>query len=248
MYLALGAAAAGVASSALDLLSSLAPSKSGSGKTTGVTQPNPVFDIKNATTASVSAPSASSIGSKSGALSPGTFNALLAAQDAGQPAKPASRTDALKDLFAQIDSNGDGKITKTEFENKLGAGGTNTAAADNVFSKLDTDGDGTVSLNELSAALIGKGNKKRHAHGAGGGQDALLKALEGAQSSSTTKSDGSTSTTLTYANGTTVTLSTPAASSASASASSSYNLVERMIQKQVDALAASSQQSVSVKV
>ena len=246
MYLALGVAAAGAASSALDLLSSLAPSKSGSGKTTGVTQSNSVFDIKSATTASVATPSASAIGSKSGALSPGTFNALLAAQDASQPAKPASRSDALKDLFAQLDSDGDGKVSKTEFGDKLGAGGTNIAAADNVFSKLDTDGDGSVSLNELSAALIGKGKTKRHAHGAG--QDTLLKALEGARSSSATKSDGSTSTTLTYANGTTVTLNTPAPSGASATASSSYNLVERMIQKQVDALAASSQQSVSVKV
>jgi Ca2+-binding EF-hand superfamily protein len=39
-----------------------------------------------------------------------------------------SRSDALKDLFSQIDADGDGKITKTEFESALGAGGTGRAA------------------------------------------------------------------------------------------------------------------------
>jgi Ca2+-binding EF-hand superfamily protein len=57
---------------------------------------------------------------------------LLSAQDANGKASPS---DSLKDLFAQIDTNGDGKITKAEFEDKLGAGGTNIAAADNVFNK-----------------------------------------------------------------------------------------------------------------
>jgi len=69
-----------------------------------------------------------------------------------------SRSDALKDLFSQIDADGDGKITKTEFESALGAGGTNLPQADDVFSKLDKDGNDSVSLDEMSSALKGKGH------------------------------------------------------------------------------------------
>ena len=66
-----------------------------------------------------------------------------------------SRSAALKDLFGQIDGDGDGKISKKEFEAALGAGGTNLKQADSVFGKLDKDGDGSVSLKELASALKG---------------------------------------------------------------------------------------------
>lgn len=255
MYLAL----AGAASSALDLLSSLAPGKSGaSAKTkTGLTQNSTTpFGLTTSSSAS-QAPGSSSVG-QSGALSPQTLSALIAAQDSSQASSSSatSKSDALKDLFSKLDSNGDGQISKSEFESNLGAGGTNTANADSVFGKLDTNSDGSVSLDELSAALKGKGGHgHHHAHGAGGGkggQDALLQALDGASSTSTKNSDGSTTTTMTYSDGTTVTMNSPAAasanSSASNSASSSYNLVEKMIQKQADALSLSAKQSLSVRV
>ena len=68
------------------------------------------------------------------------------------PARPTSASadpsSALQDLFSQLDANGDGQISKSEFENALGAGGTNLAQADDVFNKLDTNGDGSVSLDE----------------------------------------------------------------------------------------------------
>src|ERR1700686_967984 len=96
------------------------------------------------------------------------MSALLAAQSqssTGSTASaPASRSDALKDLFSQLDTNGDGQISKSEFENALGAGGTNIAQADAVFNKLDTNGDGSVSLNELKSALQGAGGKGGHHH------------------------------------------------------------------------------------
>jgi hypothetical protein len=247
MFFAAGAigAAAAAAGPALDLLSSLASGKSGAA--TGIKQAGSIFGLTKPTETTQTLTPASSTGSTpGGTLSPATFNALLASQDTAS----SSPTDALKDLFAQIDGNGDGKITKVEFEDKLGAGGTNIAAADNVFDKMDTDGDGSVSMTEMAAALKGKG--AHHAHhsggGGGGGADALLQALQGAASTTTTNSDGSVTTTLTYADGTKLTMSQPASTTASGAASSQYNLVEKMVQRQSDALAAAAKQSVSVKV
>lgn len=253
MFLPIGAAAVG----AIDLLSSLTSSL-GSSTKTGVKQSADPFSLLSSGSSTSTRPSGGS--SQGGRLSPDTFNALLASLDPSQPATTMTRSDALKDLFAQIDGNGDGSISKAEFEDKLGAGGTNTAAAENVFTKLDTDGDGSVSPNELAAALKPKGGGHHHAHGAGGksgsgGDDALMQALSGASSTSTTNSDGSVTTTLTYSDGTKITMTAPAASSAgssnagaASSAASSYNLVEQLIQKQTQALATAAQQSVSVKV
>lgn len=246
MFFAAGAvgAAAAAAGTALDLLSSLTPGKSGS--TTGVKQPASIFGLTDPTGLTQTlTPASSTNATPGGTLSPSTFNALLVSQDQAS----SNPTDALKDLFSQIDGNGDGKITKAEFEEKLGAGGTNVQAADNVFDKMDTDGDGSVSLNEMAAALKGKGGA-HHAHhsGGGGGADALMQALQGASSTSTTNNDGSITTTLTYADGTKLTMNQPALPTSSGGASSQYNLVEKMMQRQTDALAAAAKQSVSVKV
>jgi hypothetical protein len=62
-----------------------------------------------------------------------------------------------------------------------------------------------------------------------------------------TNSDGSTSTSVTYADGSKVTLTTPAASaSTSTSATSSYNFVEQMIQREAQALSTSAVSPLSV--
>lgn len=155
MILAAGAAAA-AAGTALDLLASLTPAKSGAGKAAGAKQPGSIFGLSGP-----SAPTQSSASSASAApgsaLAPSTFNALLSAQDASQSDSPAP-SDPLKSLFAQIDGNTDGKITRAEFQDKLGAGGTNTQAADNVFSKMDTDNDGAISFNEMASKLRGRGH------------------------------------------------------------------------------------------
>lgn len=147
MYFGLGAAAAGaVASTALDLLSSLGSKLTGSA-TTGV---------KSGSSFTVNGPtSLNSIPASGGTpnLSPATFNALLAAQDGSQTLATTSPSDSLKDLASLLDGNSDGKISKAEFEDKLGAGGTNFKAADDVFAKLDANNDGSVTLDEMSSAL-----------------------------------------------------------------------------------------------
>jgi hypothetical protein len=188
------------------------------------------------------------------------MSALIAAQgETGTNTAPTNPSDALKDLFSQIDADGDRAITKTEFENALGAGGTNTAAADDVFGKLDSNGDGTVSLDEMKSALQGAGGQRghghhMHAHGSGddasgdAGSDPLLQALSGASSTAVTNSDGSTTTSITYADGSKVSLTTPAASTATNSATSSYNLIEQFIQREAQALSASVASSLSVSV
>ena len=105
-----------------------------------------------------------------------------------------------------------------------------------------------VSLDELSKALKGRGRSPRHHHAGGAGgagsdrasgsnTDPLSQALAGASSNSVTNSDGSTTTSITYADGSKVTLTTPAASAASSAATSSYNLVEQLIQREAQSLA-----------
>ncbi|MCA1455401.1 EF-hand domain-containing protein [Bradyrhizobium sp. BRP22] len=228
--------ALGAASSAIDLLKSLTSSKTSQAKPAGQTQDaGKIFDISGSASASTgAAPSSGSAGS-SAPIAPETMSALLDAQSqasTGTGASTKSRSDALNDLFGQIDGDGDGNITKSEFEDALGAGGTNLAKADDVFSKLDKDGDGNVTLGEMSSAL--RGGARHHSHHAGGGgggnADALMQALDGT-STSVTNSDGSVTTTTTYADGSKVTATSAANPSAAGAATSSYNFVDRLVQR-----------------
>jgi EF-hand domain pair len=231
-----------LASSAVDAIKSLTSSRSPSAQPAGGFGQ---FDIFGSTD-SPGATAASAPGGGS-QISPATMSALLTAQSQAStgtttPA-PASRSAALQDLFSQIDADGDGQISKSEFEGALGAGGTNLAQADDVFSKLDKDGSGSVSLDEMTSALKGSGGKgHHHAHGAGGsgggkggsGIESLMQALQATSSTSVTNSDGSTTTSLTYADGSTVTMTSAAATSSAAT--SSYNFIEQMIQREAKAV------------
>lgn len=244
MMLAFGAAA-----SALDSLFGLASTKQTPSAGAGQDQPNLFAFQADAATNSSGAGAGPGAGG-GGHIAPETMSALLDAQSkSGADFKPMSREDALKDLFSKIDADGDGKITKDEFEKALGAGGTNLAQADDVFSKLDKDGSGSISLDEMSSALKGgRGHHGHHHMAQGAGDDSgdpLLKALDGTTGSTVTNADGSTTTSLTYADGSTVTMTKPAASSA---ATSSYNVLEQLIQRQANALTAQTSSTLSVSV
>ncbi|MBW8882551.1 MAG: EF-hand domain-containing protein [Asticcacaulis sp.] len=90
-----------------------------------------------------------------GALSPETMGGLLQAQGgqvAQQGASPGGGGEAPS--LSDIDSDGNGSISKTEFES-FGAskpdGTSSTSKADVMFSKMDTNGDGSVSADEKTA-------------------------------------------------------------------------------------------------
>lgn len=228
MMLALGAA-----TSAIDSLFGLVSAKQTPSAGAGQDQAN-LFAFQADAATSTSAGAASAAGGHA-RISPETMSALLTAQgQSGASFTPMGRGEALKDLFARIDADGDGKITKGEFEDALGAGGTNLEQADDVFGKLDKDGDGSVSLNELASALMPRHARKRGHDGAAngvseGGKDPLLAALDGAT-------------------GSTVTMTKPATSSAATAATSSYNFLEQLIQRQANTIAAQASSSLSLSV
>jgi EF-hand domain pair len=259
MLLALGAV-----SSALDALQSLTSSKSSSPQATGFSQgsTNP-FDVSGSTARSGNSAPVLGAGGFS-QLSPATMGALIAAQSQSStgsgPSAPTGPNDALKRLFSHLDGNGDGQISKSEFEDALGAGGTNLAQADDVFTKMDKNGDGSVSLDEMSSALRGGRGHHGYHHVAssdgstgasgsnGSNSDPLLQALQGASSTSVTNSDGSTTTSVTYADGSKVTMTSPAAKTASSNATSSYNFIEQMIAREAQAISSAAPASLSVSV
>jgi hypothetical protein len=249
MFFALGAA-----SSAIDALKALTSSKS-SAPTNGAGKgAESAFGLLSSTSPA-STGSGSASGGSGASISPETMSALLDAQSQSSSGSAStaskSRSAALKDLFGQIDGDGDGKISKSEFEEALGAGGTNIANADRVFGKLDKDGDGSVSLKELASALRPKGHHRDHDNAGNGdqsGSDPFSQALQGASTTSVTNSDGSVTTSLTYADGSKVTMTQPASGGSSSSATSSYNFIEQMIQRQAQAISSAATSSLSVSV
>jgi Ca2+-binding EF-hand superfamily protein len=249
MFFALGAA-----SSAIDALKALTSSKS-SAQTNGVGQNAANAFGLFSPTPPASTGSGTGSGGTGASISPETMSALLDAQSQSSSGSATtaskSRSAALKDLFAQIDGDGDGKISKSEFEEALGAGGTNLQNADSVFGKLDKDGDGSVSLKELASALRPKGPHHEHqTAGDSGGADSdpFTQAVHGASTTSVTNSDGSITTSLTYADGSKVTMTSPASGASSTAATSSYNFIEQMIQRQAQAISSAATSSLSVSV
>ncbi|MCA1467542.1 EF-hand domain-containing protein [Bradyrhizobium sp. IC3195] len=246
--------ALGAVSSALDAIQSLTNAKSSSAAhKIGSSQSAPTnpfaIDSGSSTTGATSSVNAG----KYPQISAETMNALFAAQ--GQSANGTSSTSkgreaALKDLFSQIDVDGDGKITKSEFEDALGAGGTNLAQADDVFSKMDANADGSVNLGEMTKALRG-GHGRDHAEGAGDGSDSSSQSSRGSTSTTTTNADGSTTTIVTYADGFKMSTTVPGAagsSNAKSGGNSPYDWFGQMMQRQAQATAGSAASSMSISV
>ena len=181
---------------------------------------------------------------------PGMLAALVSLQGQQANAGPSGSSG----LLSQLDTNGDGQISKTEFESALGSDGVDASSADALFSKLDSNGDGSISQSELSSAQHGHGHHHHHMDGAGqssgsggGGASSLLNATnaDGSTTQTSTNADGSTTTSITYADGSTVDMTTPLAGQNGGSSSSNTgtpnqsNLIEQLIKMQSQLLAQS---------
>jgi hypothetical protein len=88
----------------------------------------------------------------------GTLSALLSAQ--GQSGVNAGgRADAL---FAKLDADGDGKVSKAEFEGALGKAGVDAASADAMFVRFDADNDGAISRDEFAPRRAAYLHRRQH--------------------------------------------------------------------------------------
>lgn len=66
----------------------------------------------------------------------------------------AGAKQLAKELLSSADSNGDGKISKTEFESLMkNAAKSDATSIDNLFAYLDNNSDGSVSSQETTDAI-----------------------------------------------------------------------------------------------
>ncbi len=178
----------------------------------------------------------------------GTMAALISLQ--GQSASGVT-AQSPSQLFAEIDTNGDGQISQSEFESAFSGAGVSKSDVDTLFAKLDANGDSSISHSELASAKPGHGHHHMHGGGAvqGGGSSGQSAAsssstdADGTTTQTVTNPDGSITTTMTYADGSTVEMTAPAAaangngaSSTGTSGQNTANLLEQLIKMQVQLL------------
>jgi hypothetical protein len=222
----------GASTSAYSYLQSLLPQQADDGKRTGSS--DPVTELLKAfypnAPKEAGAASDTNGGTNVGTLSPfnhDTMMALMSAQEQPSSGNPFV-TARAQSLFSQLDANGDGQVSQTEFESVFGSN-ADMSKVDGLFNALDGNGDGSVGLDELTSAAQasfahGHGHHHHHAGvGQGVGQtiDALLTSgTQGANVESKSNADASSTTTISYADGSKVTLTTPPGSSNAGSSDS----------------------------
>lgn len=189
-------------------------------------------------------------------FSPDTMTTLMSVQEQHSSTNPlvAARAQAL---FSQLDTNGDGQVSKSEFENVFGSN-ADMSKVDGLFNALDSNGDGSVSQDELtSAAQEGHAHHHGHHHhfdsGQGGGDGGMFQALmtsgtQGTTADTTSNSDGSNTITISYADGSKLSLTSPPGSRSSGTGSGSandINLLEQLIRLQAQLLTVSTSQTLT---
>jgi Ca2+-binding EF-hand superfamily protein len=179
-------------------------------------------------------------------ISSETMNTLISAQSQAGPSAgttPTLTPDQTQ-VYAALDSNGDGQLSQSEFEKLFGS--QNKSVADAIFAKIDTNGDGLVSQNELAAGLK-EGSEKAQQARVGDSAGAGDSSGQGDKTQTTTNADGSITTTITHADGSQVSKTTPAAASSGTNIVAN-NMLEQLIQRQAQSLMSSTGQSVSMNV
>jgi hypothetical protein len=177
-------------------------------------------------------------------LSPDTMSALISMQGQ-QPDGNSAISAHAQSLFSKLDTNGDGQVSKSEFESIFGSN-ADLSKVDGLFNALDANSDGSISLDELtSAAQQSHAHHHHHMHGGEPAQSGASDLLSANGTSQTaTNTDGSTTTTISYSDGSTVSMTTPATSSSSGSGAQNSgtdsNILKQLIQYQAQLLAQSS--------
>ena len=249
------------ATSALDLIAALEKTLASKNSSTPPAN-SQSFDLGAGSATTSAAPSTTA----AAPLAPMTMDALLSVQ--GNSQTPMVNGDAFStQLFRLLDTNGDGSISRSEMESIFNKNG-DTTKADAIFARLDANHDGSVSPDELTNALSGQGQAgqgdggqgvhHRHRHhnladliganspmGSGNSNDPFSSSsstdpFAGGSSQTMTNADGSTTTTISFGDGSQVTMTLPAAKTTGSSPSAmAHNMIERMIQRQVQMMAAS---------
>jgi hypothetical protein len=169
---------------------------------------------------------ASPSGPAPASLSPDTMANLIAVQEQQNGGPRNDVSSRAQSVFAEFDADGDGQISKSEFENVFGST-ADTSKVDGLFNALDANGDGAISQSELtSAAQASHAHHRHHAHGSGqsGGLLAMLmSASQGATAETSSNADGSSTTTISYSDGSKVTMTLPASSGSAGSSSGGTN-------------------------
>jgi hypothetical protein len=229
----------------------------------------------NGSTDAGTSPSSVAGGSGTGTFSffsQDTMTALMSAQEQPSSGNPFVSARA-QSLFSQLDANGDGQVSQSEFENVFGSN-ADQSKVDGLFNALDGNGDGSVSLDELTSAAQAAHSAHHHGHHHHGGGDQgvgqsgqigqtldalLTSGTQGATVDSTSNADGSSTTTISYADGSKVALTTPAGAGDSGGDSTSdsgsggsnpgntnySSLLEQLIRLQSQVLSASASQSLT---
>jgi hypothetical protein len=192
-------------------------------------------------------------------FSPDTMKALMSVQEQQPSHANPFLTARAQVMFSRLDANGDGQVSKSEFENVFGSN-ADMSKVDGLFNALDGNGDGSVSQDELTSAVQAS-HAHHHGHhhhvdsgqGNNGGiwQALMTSGTQGATAATTSSPDGSSTTTISYADGSKVSVTSPPGSSdpgSSDNGSSSAkeaNFLEQLIRLQAQTLAASTSQNVS---
>lgn len=137
------------------------------------------------------APSNALTGSTSAQLSGDVVGMLIGLQQQSQGATPstAAGSSPLNQLFAAMDTNGNGTVSQSEMETYFEQRGGTQSQADTLFASLDQSGSSGISESQMGSAL----QQSTQAHGGGGGHhhhhgmsassssnaaDALLQAID----------------------------------------------------------------------
>src|SRR5215510_12101261 len=199
----------GASTSAYSYLQSLLPQQADDSKRTGSS--DPVADLLKAFypngpngSTDAGASSDTAAGGGTGTLTffnHETMTALMFAQEQPSDGNPFV-TARAQSLFSQLDADGSGQVSQSEFENIFGSN-ADMSKVDGLFNALDGNGDGSVSLDELTSAMQASHahHHHHHAHPSQGADDivqALMSGTQGATANTTSNSDGSHTTTISY--------------------------------------------------